>query len=167
MWSDSITCCVSFLEEVKKLVSLTLNFSVMGCLICVNIMSHTSLWHFHCTLSNDRLFFGTVCLTERCICIAYWIIVAFFNKLWICLFWGGGKVFIVNCLHGVYFQVQNWLFSLIGLRNPKDESAQSRRKYDFNNEVLAWRIKLRKERYCMLNTVPDLSSVLKLSMDKT
>lgn len=34
-------------------------------------------------------------------------------------------------------KVQNWLFSLIGLRNPKDESAQSRRKYDFNNEVLA------------------------------
>lgn len=30
-----------------------------------------------------------------------------------------------------YSKVQNWLFSLIGLRNPKDESAQSRRKYDF------------------------------------
>ena len=36
-------------------------------------------------------------------------------------------VFILYCLHGVCFQVRNWLFSLIGLRNPKDESAQSRR----------------------------------------
>ena len=75
-------------------------------------------------------------------------------------------VFILYCLHGVCFQVRNWLFSLIGLRNPKDESAQSRRKYDFNNEVLAWRMKLRKERYstCMLNTIPDISSVVKLSI---
>lgn len=46
-------------------------------------------------------------------------------------FWGGGEIFILYCLHGVCVQVQNWLFSLIGLRNPKDESAQSRRKYDF------------------------------------
>ena len=63
--------------------------------------------------------------------------------------------------------MRNWLFSLIGLRNPKDESAQSRRKYDFNNEVLAWRIKLRKERYSMLNTIRDISSVEKLSVHKT
>ena len=78
-------------------------------------------------------------------------------------------VFILYCLHGVCFQVRNWLFSLIGLRNPKDESAQSRRKYGFNNEVLAWRMKLRKERYstCMLNTIPDISSVVKLSMRET
>lgn len=46
-------------------------------------------------------------------------------------FLGGGEIFILYCLHGVCVQVQNWLFSLIGLRNPKDESAQSRRKYDF------------------------------------
>ena len=45
----------------------------------------------------------------------------------------------------IIFQVRNWLFSKIGLANPKDESAESRRKYDFGNEVLAWRIKLRKE----------------------
>ena len=50
---------VSFLEEVKH-VNLTLNFSVIRCLICVNIMSNTSLWHFHCTLFNDWLLFGTL-----------------------------------------------------------------------------------------------------------
>ena len=71
-----------------------------------------------------------------------------FSFVFVFFFWGGGGgvIFILCCLHGVCFQVRNWLFSLIGLRNPKDESAQSRKKYDFNNEVLAWRIKLRKER---------------------
>ena len=43
-------------------------------------------------------------------------------------------------------QVRNWLFTMIGLQNPKEESIESRRKYDFGDEVLAWRIKLRKER---------------------
>ena len=35
---------------------------------------------------------------------------------------------------------------MIGLQNPKEEAIESRRKYDFGDEVLAWRIKLRKER---------------------
>lgn len=43
-------------------------------------------------------------------------------------------------------KVRKWLFSLIGLANPKDEAAESRPKYDFADEVLAWRIKLRKEK---------------------
>ena len=100
-----------------------------------------------------------------------WNFVSVFNRLvymCICEFiFLGGSIFILYCWHHVCFQVRNWLFSLIGLRNPKDESAQSRRKYDFNNEVLAWRIKLRKERYSMLNTIRDISSVEKLSVHKT
>ena len=47
------------------------------------------------------------------------------------------------CLH---FKVRKWLFSLLGLSNPKDEATESRPKYDFADEVLAWRIKLRKEK---------------------
>ncbi|KAK2548974.1 hypothetical protein P5673_030723 [Acropora cervicornis] len=43
-------------------------------------------------------------------------------------------------------KVRNWLFSIIGLKNPKDEAADSQRKYDFQDEILAWRIKLRKEK---------------------
>ena len=36
---------------------------------------------------------------------------------------------------------------MIGVQNPKEEAVESRRKYDFGDEVLAWRIKLRKERW--------------------
>ena len=36
---------------------------------------------------------------------------------------------------------------MIGVQNPKEEVVESRRKYDFGDEVLAWRIKLRKERW--------------------
>lgn len=35
---------------------------------------------------------------------------------------------------------------MVGLQNPKEEAIESRRKYDFGDEVLAWRIKLRRER---------------------
>lgn len=44
-------------------------------------------------------------------------------------------------------KVRNWLFSLLGLHNRKDEALDSRRKHDFVDEVLAWCIKLRKEKY--------------------
>ena len=43
------------------------------------------------------------------------------------------------------FKVRTWLLSIIGVQNPKEEAVESRRKYDFGDEVLAWRIKLRKE----------------------
>ena len=42
--------------------------------------------------------------------------------------------------------VRNWFFTMVALQNPKEEAIESRRKYDFGDEVLAWRIKLRKER---------------------
>ena len=44
------------------------------------------------------------------------------------------------------FKVRSWFLSMIGVQNPKKEAVESRRKYDFGDEVLAWRIKLRKER---------------------
>ena len=46
----------------------------------------------------------------------------------------------------ISLKVRNWLFNMIGLRNSKEEAIESRRKYDFGDEVLAWRIKLQKER---------------------
>ena len=44
------------------------------------------------------------------------------------------------------FKVRTWFLSMIGVQNPKDEAVDSRKKHDFGDEVLAWRIKLRKER---------------------
>ena len=44
------------------------------------------------------------------------------------------------------FQVHDWLLNLIGMNDPKTEAAVSRKKYDFKEEVRAWRIKLRRER---------------------
>lgn len=57
------------------------------------------------------------------------------------------KTNYINFFHFLSFKVRKWLFSFIGLASPKDEAVESRRKYDFADEVLAWRIKLRKERY--------------------
>ena len=42
--------------------------------------------------------------------------------------------------------MRSWFFTMVGLQNPKEEAIESRRKYDFADEVLPWRIKLRKER---------------------
>ncbi|XP_068748512.1 uncharacterized protein [Montipora capricornis] len=50
---------------------------------------------------------------------------------------------------GKLTNVRDWLLKLIGMRDPKTEAAVSRKKYDFKEEVLAWRIKLRKERYLL------------------
>lgn len=44
------------------------------------------------------------------------------------------------------FKIRKWFFDAIGLANPKDDAAESRKKYEFEDEVLAWRIKLRKEK---------------------
>ncbi|XP_078356075.1 uncharacterized protein LOC144640893 [Oculina patagonica] len=52
---------------------------------------------------------------------------------------------------GKLSKVRDWLLELIGMNDPKTEAAVSRKKYDFKEEVLAWRIKLRKERYLLDN----------------
>lgn len=44
------------------------------------------------------------------------------------------------------FKVRSGFFSIIGLKNPKDQAADSRQKYDFQDKILAWRIELRKEK---------------------
>ena len=33
------------------------------------------------------------------------------------------------------------------MKDPKEDAVVARRKYDLNSEILAWRIKLRRERY--------------------
>ena len=45
----------------------------------------------------------------------------------------------IEMLIVILIQVRNWLFTMIGLQNPKEEAIESRRKYDFGDEVLAWR----------------------------
>lgn len=59
----------------------------------------------------------------------------------------------IEMLIVILLQVRNWLFTMIGLLNPKEEAIESRRKYDFGDKVLAWRIKLRKERQVLNNTI--------------
>lgn len=59
----------------------------------------------------------------------------------------------IEMLIVILLQVRNWLFTMIGLQNPKEKAIESRRKYDFGDEVLAWRIKLRKERQVLNNTI--------------
>ena len=59
----------------------------------------------------------------------------------------------IEMLIVILLQVRNWLFTTIGLQNPKEEAIECRRKYDFRDEVLAWRIKLRKERQVLNNTI--------------
>ncbi|KXJ24435.1 hypothetical protein AC249_AIPGENE22621 [Exaiptasia diaphana] len=44
------------------------------------------------------------------------------------------------------WKIRGWLFRIIGLKDPKDDASISTKRYDFHEEVMAWRVKLRRER---------------------
>ncbi|EDO46202.1 predicted protein [Nematostella vectensis] len=60
-------------------------------------------------------------------------------------------------------KIREWLLSVIGLRDPKDDSP--RRTYDFGEEVTAWRVKLRRESYLMPTDKRPLCSIDRKELD--
>ncbi|CAH3115196.1 unnamed protein product [Porites lobata] len=85
--------------------------------------------------------------------------------------WQHGKMIALDWLRifrnlGNLSKVRNWFFTMVGLQNPKEGAIESRRKYDFGDEVLAWRIKLRKERQVSGNCSEKLISLDGLELEK-
>lgn len=53
---------------------------------------------------------------------------------------------IMNIIN-IFFQLRTWLFKIVGMKDPKEDAVVARREYNLESEILAWRIKLRRERY--------------------
>ena len=56
----------------------------------------------------------------------------------------------------IYLQLRAKTFSWFGMQDPKDEAQVSRKRDDISKEILAWRVKLRRERYSLLEFWKDI-----------
>ena len=56
----------------------------------------------------------------------------------------------------IYLQLRAKTFSWFGMQDPKEEAQVSRKRDDVSKEILAWRVKLRCERYSLLEFWKDI-----------